>query len=66
MHLPFAARYWAACRSAHAASDALFAGLLRELRELLLGYTDAQLETILSFLTDTRAVFARPLERRGR
>jgi DNA-binding MarR family transcriptional regulator len=48
---------------ANAASDALFAELLHELRESLVSYSDEELDTILSFLTDIRAVFARRMER---
>jgi DNA-binding MarR family transcriptional regulator len=49
-------------------SDELFAELLVGIRQLLTGYSDAELGTILSFLRGTRTVFARHIEalhRRG-
>jgi DNA-binding MarR family transcriptional regulator len=49
-------------------SDELFAELLASLRELLAGYSDAELTTILSFVRGSRSVFARHIEalhRRG-
>ena len=49
-------------RRAAEVSDTLFADLLAGIRELLAGYSDAELGTILSFIRGTRAVFARQIE----
>jgi DNA-binding MarR family transcriptional regulator len=49
-------------------SRALFADLLAGVRDLLVGYSDDELATIISFISGTRAVFDNQIEslRRGR